>query len=449
MLKINFKLKITVLVLLWLIVAPFIDILPDKSVQYGLIILVFAAIMWITEAIPLPVTALLIPLLAIVFGILPPAEAFLNFANPIIFLFLGGFVLAAALSKYKIDQLISSKMLSLSNGNFVRSSVLLMAASAFLSMWVSNTSTAIMMLPVAIGLLNIINKPGSSAESKFLLLGIAYAANIGGVTTLIGSPPNAIGASVLNISFVGWLKYGIPVFLFTFPLMVIVLYLYFKPDIRLKLPVINLKTGINKNKFNILILIFSITILLWLLDEPISDFLNIENSFSSLVAVFAVFLIVITGLLSWNEIQTKVDWGVLILFGGGLTLGAVLSASGFGVYIADKIVATFDNIPHLLFLWIIVITGIVFTEFMSNTASAALFVPVLYTIATQMEINPVIFVIPATLAATYGFMLPVGTPPNAIVYGTGRVPQRSMIKVGLILNILFSVVITVVIYFFY
>lgn len=447
MLKIDYKLKIAVLALIWLIVSPFFNILPDYSAQSGMIILIFAAILWISEALPLPVTALLIPVLAIVFGVLDPAEAFSNFANPIIFLFFGGFVLAAALSKYKIDQLISLRMLNLAKGNFIKSSIMLMIASAFISMWVSNTSTAIMMLPVAIGLLNYINKPGTSAESKFLLLGIAYAANIGGVATLIGSPPNAIGAGVLNLSFVQWLQYGIPVFLITFPMMIIVLYLFFKPDKKLNFPIIPPVPKSKNPKFTLLISIFSVTIILWLLEEPVSDLLNISGSFSSIVAIFSVFLIIITGLLNWKEIETKVEWGVLILFGGGLTLGAVLTASGFGEFIASEIVSVFGKINPLIFLWIIVLTGIIFTEFMSNTASAALFVPVLYTITLQMDINPVLFVLPATIAATYGFMLPVGTPPNAIVYGTGRVPQKSMIKVGLILNILFSVVITLLMYF--
>jgi solute carrier family 13 (sodium-dependent dicarboxylate transporter), member 2/3/5 len=448
MLKFDYKFKIVVLALVWLITAPFINIFADHAVQSGMIILVFAALLWMTEALPLPVTALMIPLLAIVFGLLDPVAAFANFANPIIFLFLGGFVLAGALSKYKVDQLISSKMLSIANGNFVKSSILLMVASALLSMWVSNTSTAIMMLPVALGLLNFINKQGTTAESKFLLLGIAYAANIGGVATLIGSPPNAIGASVLSLSFVQWLKFGIPVFLFTFPVMILVLYFYFKPDRKLSFPLTKVETEIKSGKFPLLIGIFGITILLWLLDGPISNFLNISGSFSSMVAIFAIFLIIATNLLTWKDIQEKVDWGVLILFGGGLTLGAVLSVSGFGEFIANKIVSVFGNINPVVFLWIIVLTSILFTEFMSNTASAALFVPILYTISLRMDMDPLLFVLPATIAATYGFMLPVGTPPNAVVFGTGRVPQQSMIRVGMILNILFSIMITLLAYFF-
>ena len=378
-------------------------------------------------------------------GLVPSGETFSQFAHPIIFLFMGGFVLAGALSRHGADKMLAQKLIRLARGNFYRSAILLMLATSLLACWVSNTSSTAMMLPLALGMLVLVKKDTVSAESKFLMLGVAYAASIGGVITMISSPPNAIGAAILNMSFSEWLKYSLPIFLITFPVMVTVLTLYFKPDRKMSIGVM----AAEKNEaapVKTLGAVFFLTVILWMMDGILSPLLNIAEGFNSLVAIFAVFLLFVTKVLSWEEIINSIRWEILLLFGGGLTLGMLIDKSGLGALLVGQVAGLITTVPMIIFLWIIVLFSIVLTEFMSNTASAAMILPLLFTLATQLHINPVILVLPATIAASYGFMMPAGTPPNAMVFASGYVPQRDMIKAGLMLNILFSMILTV---FFY
>jgi sodium-dependent dicarboxylate transporter 2/3/5 len=258
---------------------------------------------------------------------------------------------------------------------------------------------------------------------------------------MVSSPPNAIGAALLNITFFEWLKYGIPMFLITFPLMIGLLTLYFKPDKLLTVEQVATTNNVGRpNKT--LGAVFLFTIILWLLEGVLGPWLGISEGFNSIVAVIAIFLIVITKVLPWEEVIKCVQWNILLLFGGGLTLAMLLETSGLGALLAQQISLFATAMPLITFIWIIVITSILFTEFMSNTASAALFLPIVYTLAVELKINPALLVLPATIAASYGFMLPVGTPPNALVFSTGLIPQRQMMQVGAILNILFSIILT-------
>jgi len=413
------------------------------SQTFALFVLV--AILWMTEAIPLALTGILIPVIASLLRLAQPKEAFTQFGHPIIFLFLGGFVLAGALTAHSIDKILAQKLIRFSKGNFYRSSVLMMLSTALLAFWISNTSSCVMMLPLALGMLALVKKDAITPEAKFLMLGIAYSANIGGIATMISSPPNAIGAALLGITFFEWFKYGLPMFLITFPLMVGLLTFYFKPDRNLSVE--QVAQVVNAGKANkTLGAIFLITVVLWLMEGIISPLLGITDSFSSLVAVAAVFLIVITRVLRWDEIVKCVQWDVLLLFGGGLTLAMLLEKSGLGTLLAGQITLFATDMPVITLIWVIVITSIIFTEFMSNTASAALFLPIVYTLAVKLQIHPALLVLPATIAASYGFMLPVGTPPNALVFATGFVPQKDMLRVGAMLNILFSIILSL---FFY
>lgn len=421
-------------------------ILENNQAQKALALLVLVAVFWMTEAIPLALTGLMIPVIAVFLKLVPTQDSFKEFAHPIIFLFLGGFVIAGTLTRYGLDKIIAHRLITLSKGNFYKSSIFLMLATAFSACWVSNTAATAMMIPLGIGLLGLSNVKIITAESKFLVLGIAYSANIGGVITMIASPPNAIGAAVLGLSFSEWVKYSIPIFLITFPLMVIILTLYFKPDRKMHIGEMKLLSEQNI-PYKTIISIFVLTIALWMMDSVIAPLLNISGGFSSLVAVLAVFLIYATDVLNWKEIMNSIQWEVLLLFGGGLTLGMLIDRSGLGILLVNEIVELMTIVPLFLFLWIIVIFSIVLTEFMSNTASAALILPLLFTLSTQLGINPMILVFPATIAASYGFMLPAGTPPNALAYSSGLVPQKDMMKVGFLLNFLFSIILTVFFYF--
>lgn len=437
-------LPLTIAIALFCLILNY-PVFENQQAQKALALLIMVALLWMTEAIPLALTGLLIPVVAIFLHLVPPNKAFSQFAHPILFLFMGGFVIAGALTRYGLDKLLAQKLIALARGNFYRAAILLMLATSLSACWVSNTAATAMMIPLGLGLLGLVKKNEITAESKFLILGIAYAANIGGVITMVASPPNAIGAAILGLSFSSWLKYTLPLFLLTFPIMIVLLTLYFKPDRKRSIG----KMIIEKNQnapIKTLIAIFVFTVTLWVMDSMLSSLLNISDSFSSLVAIIAIFLIFMTRVLNWNEIINAIEWDVLLLFGGGLTLGMLIDHSGLGSILIGQVAQMITVVPLFIFLWIIVLFSIVLTEFMSNTASAALILPLLFTLATQLDVNPMMLIFPATIAASYGFMMPAGTPPNAMAFASGLVPQKDMMKIGLVLNLLFSVIVTM---FFY
>jgi sodium-dependent dicarboxylate transporter 2/3/5 len=386
--------------------------------------------------------------MAISMQLLSPREAFSEFANPILFLFMGGFVLAGALSRHSLDKMLAQKLIMLARGNFYRSAILLMLATALIASWVSNTSSTAMMIPLGLGMLALVKKNTVSAESKFLMLGIAYSANIGGILTMISSPPNAIGAAILKISFLNWMKYSIPIFIITFPVMVTILTLYFKPDKKMSIGAMVFEKE-TAAPLKTLTIIFLFTITLWMMEGVLSPLLHIDNSFNSLVAIFAIFLLFITKILTWEEIIKSINWEILLLFGGGLSLGLLIEQSGLGAILITKVSSLIKTVPMFMFLLAIVIFTIILTEFMSNTASAAMILPLLFSFSSQMHINALILVLPATIAASYGFMMPAGTPPNAMVFSSGFVPQRDMIKAGLMINVIFAIILTTFFYLIY
>ncbi|SMP10264.1 solute carrier family 13 (sodium-dependent dicarboxylate transporter), member 2/3/5 [Desulfurobacterium pacificum] len=417
---------------------PFAFNIP-LEVKKGLSILIFTAVLWITEALPLPVTSLLVPILASLLGVLSVKAAFSSFAHPIIFLFFGGFALATALKKYEMDKFIAYKIVSASKGSLFTTSLLLFAATAFVSMWISNTSTTAMMLPLALGIIGAVQ--ADSRLKTFILLGIAYSASVGGIGTLVGSPPNGITAANLNMSFTDWLTFGIPTVIVLFPLLFLILYLYFKPNLKEKVTLEKFSFLMTKERWTVLG-IFILTALLWLFGKKISSLFGIHHYFDALVAVFAVVLLFLTNLVNWEEINEGTDWGTLYLFGGGIALSHVLKTTGASKFIASLLTESIGNLPHLLIVLCVTLFMIFMTELMSNTATAAIFIPILITAATQMGLPPHELALPAGIAASCAFMLPVATPPNAIVYGTGAIKQKDMLKVGFILNIAFAIAIT-------
>ncbi len=446
--KFNIKLPILLIAGSVFAILLYVPIFADPMAQRAFALLIFAALLWISEAIPLSLTGLLIPVLAILMHLAEPVAAFSQFANPILFLFMGGFVIASALSIYSLDQWIAQKLISMAQGNFYWSAIALMLATAFAACWLTNTAAAAMMIPLAIGMLVLIKKDNVSAEAKFLMIGIAYSANIGGIVTMVSSPPNAIGAVILKMSFATWLKYSIPIFLIIFPIMIVFITFFFKPDRKMKINTLLLKKDappLNRK----VIAIFLLTVFLWILDSTLSPILKLESSFSSLVAIMAIFLLFATRVMTWEEILESVRWDILLLFGGGLTLGMLIETSGLGAIIIGQMASFATRVPLYLFLWLIVFFSIVMTEFMSNTASAALILPLLYTMAVSLQINPLILVLPATIAASFGFMMPIGTPPNAMVFATGFIPRTDMLRAGLLVNVMCSLILTSFFYFIF
>lgn len=409
------------------------------EIRKGLAVLTFAAVLWITEAIPLAITSLSIPVLAVLLGILNVKAAFSSFAHPIIFLFFGGFALATALTKYGLDKFLAFKIVSVSKGSLFGTAILLFAATAFISMWISNTSTTAMMLPLALGIAGTVS--ADSRLKTFLLLGIAYSASVGGIGTLVGSPPNGITAANLGMEFTDWLKAGLPAVFILFPILFLILYIYFRPDLKRKVTIENFTLEMTKERIGVL-LVFLITVTLWLFSEKVAAFIGVHKYFDAVIAVFAVILLFAFRLVNWEEIDKGTDWGTLYLFGGGLALSHVLKVTGTSKFIARILTENVGGLPQILVVLSVTVFMIFLTELMSNTATAAIFVPILITAASQMNLPPQELALPAGIAASCAFMLPVATPPNAIVYGTGVVRQRDMIRVGFILNVTFAVVIS-------
>ncbi len=426
----------------------------EDTVNKGLSILAFVAILWLTEAIHITITALLVPILAIFFGHEQTKSALQAFANPTIFLFFGGFAIAAALSVQKLDQYIANRVISWANGNFMVAIFLLFSVTALLSMGISNTATTAMMVPLAIGMLKNIDYQTNKGTYAFVILGIAYSASIGGMGTLVGSPPNAIVASQLHLTFSDWLKYGMPTMIGLMPLMLLTMFLVFKPKLKIKIETKQEIEKLNRNQY-ITIAIFATTALCWIfgayLNEFISNMLNINKieEFDAVVAMTAAVLICVTNVASWKQVQDNTDWGVLMLFGGGLTLSAILKNSGADKAMVDAIVVLIEGKNYYL-IGLLVATFIIFlTEFTSNTASAALLVPIFISIAEALNMNPLGLSLIIGLGASCAFMLPVATPPNAIAYGTGMVNQRDMIRAGFVLNIFCILFISAIAYWFW
>jgi sodium-dependent dicarboxylate transporter 2/3/5 len=384
--------------------------------------------------------------MAVAMGMMNVDKALSSFANPTIFLFFGGFALATALHIQNIDRLIANRLLMLARGRMLFAALMLFGATAMLSMWISNTATAAMMLPLAMGILSNLDRERDHNTYVFLLLGIAYSASIGGLGTMVGSPPNAIAAAQLGLDFIGWMKFGIPVMIVLMPLMVGTLYVMLRPNL-------NHRFEMTLEKFNwssarlLTLGIFLLTVVCWIFSSYISALLGGVKQFDTVVAVSAAVLIGISGVANWAQIQQNTEWGVLMLFGGGLTLSVILKDSGASAVMAYGMASVFGA-SHWFIIILAVATFIIFlTEFTSNTASAALLVPVFATVAEALGMPSALLTIVIGIGASCAFMLPVATPPNAIVYGTGEIRQSEMVRVGFWLNILCILVVTLFAWF--
>lgn len=440
-------------IVLFFLLLKFLPFNPKENA--GLALLAFIAVLWLTEALHVTVTALLVPLIAILLGLVTTKQALAAFSDPTIFLFFGGFALATALHIQKLDKMIANKIMALARGNLLRAVLYLFSITAFLSMWMSNTATAAMMLPLAMGILSQMDKEKEHNTYIFVLLGIAYSASIGGMGTLVGSPPNAIVASNLHLTFSDWLWYGLPVMIILMPLMLGTLFLVFKPKLNIRFEQTFERIELNGKRILTLAL-FVVIAFCWIfsnqLNPLISGFLGLSKnigSFDSVVALAAAIVICATGIASWKQIQENTEWGVLMLFGGGLTLSAVLKDSGASNILANGIVFLVEG-QHFYLIGLLVAAFIIFlTEVTSNTAAAALLVPIFISIAQSLGMPEVGLALIIGLGASCAFMLPVATPPNAVVFGTGQIKQSEMIRAGFVLNLVCIFVIATIGYLFW
>ena len=424
--------KKLIVILLWGLFSYLVSqlLVDAENTQKGLLVLLLCAGLWMTEIVPLPVTALLVPVISYFMGILSPKEAMAPFSSTIIFLFMGGFTLAALLNKHGIDRWLADKVTTMSNGNLWVSVVGFFAVTSFLSMWMSNTATTAMMIPIAIAL---VDKTYPRMRTM-IILGTAYSANIGGNGTAVGSPPNGLAVSALDIDFFTWFKVGFPTALVMFPLVIIALWLMIKPEKDAKVNRLSDHNSMNwSSEAKGTIALFLFTVICWIFSSQIGASLGLKN-FDRMIAILITALAPAFKLITWKELEDKIGWGILLLFGGGLCLSVVLGETGTSLWLATALINSISTPWIIIFACIALMVFL--TELSSNTGSAAILIPVMIALSNQFD--PAVtyaLVFGVGLAANCAFMLPVATPPNALVYGTGYIGQKDMIKTGIILNI--------------
>ena len=436
-----------------IVVAPLLAILVYwLTLQLGapiagaLAVTVFAAILWITEALPLAVTALLIPVGMSAVGVFEAGDAFISFGNPVLFLVLGGYALAVAVEQNGVGGWLAQRILGLAGSRTIGLLTAFMVTSAVLSMLISNTATTALLLPVAVGVLG--RHHADDNLSRVILLGVAYGASIGGVATLTGSPPNAIAAGLLDISFLQWLSFGLPVSLSMLVVAIPVLWWTYRPE--QKAITVNLGeevalTGNGKRTLAVL----GITLFLWLFGPSLGNWLAIPPALfsSAAVACIALALLVLTRCVKWKALEQGIHWGVLILLAGGLTLGRGLTESGAADWLASLLASSTGDLSLFALLLILVTIGVFATELISNTAVTAKLAPILMGVALQLGLEAESLVVPVAIATSMAFMLPVATPPNALVHDSGYITQRDMMRAGLRLNFAAIVVITLLFHY--
>lgn len=461
---------------------------------------ILMATWWLTEAVPIPVTSLLPLVLYPVLNILPSSSVAPNYTNHLIFLFIGGFLMATTIQKWNLHKRIALSIILIVGTNPYLILLGFMIATAFLAMWISNTATAMMILPIAMAVVIQLSQKASykgeqgpvaqemtlKSFGSVLMLGVAYSASIGGVGTLIGTPPNIVFAGFVKelfpaapeIGFLQWMKVGVPIVIIFLPISWLVLAKFASP-ISLK----DFQFGDGKSSREIIkkelnnlgpmsyqesmvALIFVLTVLLWVFRAPINLgtvkipgwsqlFPTSQANFfhDATVAMFTGLLPFFIPsnwkkrefLLDWETAVKGIPWGTVFLFGGGFAMASGFTETGLGEWMGNGL-AGFQGFSALALILIVTIFSKCLTEVISNTATATMLMPILGATALAMQIHPFFLMIPATLSASFAFMLPVATPPNAIVFGSGWITMGQMAKTGLILNILAVIVLTLLSY---
>ncbi len=409
-----------------------INISPEAHAVFA--IMVVAGILWFTEAIPLFITSLLIPLLAVVFAKVNTEKALGAFFDPVVVLILGGFVIGLALEKHKVSEKIAYKLVEIVG---TKPEIILLAlifVTGFFSFWMANTAATAMILPI--GLIILAKNGLVSNKSKYgksLVIGIGYAATIGGTATLVGTPANAMAAKFLadngiTLSFFKWMVMALPYTLLMLFMVWLVLFILYKPEIK-HLKVRETEHFWKMNvKQKLVLIIFAATVGLWLTTSYSK--LNI-----GIIALIPIALYYMTGCLNTSDF-VKVDWGTLIMIGGGISLGAAISATKLDLVLAEFIKSFVMNQPIIFIMFVLAGFTMILTSFASNTATAAILIPIVIPLAMSMGLPVLTFAVMVAVAASLDFILPVGTPPTAMAYGTGYVTVREIVKPGLIITFL-------------
>lgn len=409
---------------------------------------------WIFEPIPIPVTSLIPLVIFPLAEVLPKEEIAKAYGSDLVLLMLGGFMLSAAMAHSGTHHRLALGLIRLVGGNSSRRIVMgFMCACAALSMWISNTATALMMLPLALA---VIDRSEDKKLALPLLLSIAYGSSIGGVGTPIGTAPNLVfmqeyqNFTGTTVSFVQWMAWAIPVVLLMIPLAGLWLTRNLDYVGELTMP----STGSWRTEEKRVLMVFGITVLAWVTrTEPFggwSLWLGMKGATDATVALLAVIALFLIPngrsgkLLDW-ETAVKVPWGILILFAGGIAIAQAFVESGLSKFIGEQLTVLSELHP-LVLIATIALAVTFLTEVTSNTATALLLMPILAPAGLAAGVDPALLMVPATISASYGFMMPVGTPPNAIVFGTGMIPMARMAREGLALNFIGIAVISTVCY---
>lgn len=428
------------------------------------------AIWWITEALPIAVTALLPIVLFPLTNGMNLSETTESYGHKYVFLYIGGFIIAIAIEKWKLHKRIALHIINVVGTNMSNIILGFMLATAFLSMWISNTATAVMILPVGMAIvIQLKDNPATlqnetSILGKALMLAIAYSASIGGIATLIGTPPNLVFAGIVKqtynveISFLQWFKFGIVIS----SVLLVICWYYLtriafdfkgktfpggKAEIKRQIKELGPITFEEK----LVLIVFGTTAFCWITRSFLLQGWLPEIDDTIIAIGFALVLFLLpskqsgTALLDWED-AVKLPWGIILLFGGGMALALGFETSGLAVWIGNHLSAL-GNL-HLFLLLLVLITAVNFlTEITSNLATTAMLLPVLVSIATAVGLHPYFLLVGATLAASCAFMLPVATPPNAVVFGSGYIKIEDMVKKGFVLNLISIIIITVAVYF--
>ena len=424
----------------------------DNKAAIAAGITILTVIWWVTEAIPIPATSLVPFALLPLFGIVDHKTVASSLGSHVILLLMGAFMLSKALEKSGAHERLAVYMVRMVGVSSGRRLVFgFMLAAGFLSMWISNTATTLIMLPMALAILSHVDNPKLKVA---LILGIAYASSVGGIGTLIGTPPNVIFMAIYEeqtgreFGFLAWMKIGVPVVLISLPIMALWLTRQVKLEHDIEIP----KLGNWRIEEKRTLIVFGLTALAWVFrNEPFggwSGFFDVSIAGDSTVALFAVVVMFIVSngkggrLLDWQTAKS-IPWDMLLLFAGGIAIAKGFVASGLSVLLGDWL-TSLANLPVILMILTICLVVTYLTEITSNTATATLLMPILAVAATASGYDPMIFMIPAAMCASCAFMLPVATAPNAIAYGTGEVEIQEMVKEGAVLSFLISCVVGVV-----
>jgi sodium-dependent dicarboxylate transporter 2/3/5 len=480
------KVKLAMLVvapLISVLLILFADLEPGRpEITYTAAIALLMAVWWITEAIPLAATALLPVVLFPLLGVVDGKAISAMYFNHLIFLFIGGFLMALAMERWDLHRRIAIKVLMFFGISPGRILMGFMFASAFLSMWMSNTATTMMMIPIALSIIykleEILGRPKLGSYSVGLLLGIAYSASIGGIATLVGTPPNLSFARIANIifpampeiTFADWLIFAVWITILMFVTAWILLFVIYRPRHRWD--------GVNRTEFRkeyqllgpakpeekIVFVLFILMALLWVFRSGFhignvnipgwADLFShpayINDGTVAILVAMILFIIPSPSkkgerLMNW-ETANRLPWHIVLLFGGGFALAKGFVDSGLSVWFGEQLSGLAGTHPMVLTSVIATMMSFL-TELTSNTASTEMILPIIAGMAVSIEINPLLLMIPATLAASLAFMLPVATPPNAIIFGTGRLRIKEMVKTGFLLNLAGVIITTLVTYF--